>query len=366
MKILVLHTRLSGYFISCLRELKATPNTDLLVFAWPGQKDAPFDESLVNELGTVYSRDNFDVEEILRMAGEFHPDVVLVSGWADKGYVQVCRDLKRRGIPVVSGCDTQWKGSLRQHVAGLVAQWHVHKFIDVLWVSGERQRQLAARLGFVGEHCWDGYYTCDWNLFSTHYEQKQVSVDVAQGLRSNELDTANSKSFLFIGRYAQEKGLDTLAEAYQIYKSETSEPWRLVCAGRGEFRQILIDAGAEDRGFVQPDELPALMTEASVFVLPSRFEPWGVVLHEAGATGLPLIASDSCGAGVHLLRDRWNGRSFCNGDAKQLAECLSWFHEQSEERLQVLGQNSFQLSKQYTPESWVQTFFEGIRRFETN
>ncbi|MDA7932124.1 glycosyltransferase family 4 protein, partial [Akkermansiaceae bacterium] len=125
-----------------------------------------------------------------------------------------------------------------------------------------------------------------------------------------------------------------------------------------------IKEGAEDCGFVQPDALPGLMSEASAFVLPSRFEPWGVVVQEAAASSLPLICSDACGAGVHLLRDRWNGRCFPSGDAHRLAECLLWTHQQSTAEREEMGERSFELSKQYTPELWARTLVEGVKMLQ--
>lgn len=355
MKIAILHTRISGYFVACLRELKAQANADLLIIAWPNQADAPFDDSLIADIGTVFSRRDHGEKSIIQKLSVFQPDAVLVSGWADKGYVKVCQKLKRKGIPIIAGCDTQWKGSLRQNIAKVVAPWHVHKFIDVLWVSGERQRQLAEKLGFVGQYCWDGYYACDWDLFA--HESRKI-YDVTESYANKD------QSFLFVGRYAPEKGLDTLAEAYRMYCTKVEKPWKLLCAGKGAYSQSLIEVGAEDRGFVQPEDLPGLLAEASAFILPSRFEPWGVVLQEAAASGLPLIASDVCGAGVHLLRDRWNGRSFYCGDVNQLAECLLWFHDQPEGSLSEMGKNSFELSKQYTPERWVWTLTDGLSRLK--
>ena len=349
MRVLILHRRLSGYFISCLRELALNSEHALLTVAWPNQKDAPFDPSLFEEIGTVHNREDFSVDALHELARDFKPDCVLVSGWADKGYVSVCKELKQQGVLIVSGCDTQWKGSFRQHLASWIAPWHVQTFIDVLWVSGERQRQLAAKLGYTGDRSWDGYYACDWDLFSE------------MGDRRSNSELRTSRCFAFVGRYAQVKGLDTLAEAYQIYSSKVESPWALICAGQGECRERLVAAGAEDQGFIQPEALPDFLAEADAFILPSRFEPWGVVVQEAAASGLPIIASDACGAGVHLLRDRWNGRSFEAGNVTHLADCLLWIHQQSKTNLAQLGARSFELSKQYTPESWCRTLVSGAQ-----
>ncbi|MDC1198088.1 glycosyltransferase family 4 protein [Algibacter sp.] len=372
MKLLVLHRRLSGYFIASLARVFEAEVTTKVV-AWPNQKDAPFGEGVLKAIGPVQDRDAFSDAALLAMANDFNPDVVLVAGWSDPGYVKVCKALKARGVLIVSGCDTQWKGSLRQHVASVIAPWHVQRFIDVFWVSGERQRQLAAKLGYTGARCWDGYYACDWDLFSAVAEKRFLKAETLKAesgswkaesgdlrAESGDLRAEVDRSFCFVGRYAPVKGLDTLAEAYRIYSSQVESPWKLICAGRGECREQLLSAGAEDRGFIQPSDLSQFLAEATVFILPSRFEPWGVVVQEAAATGLPVIVSDVCGAGVHLLRDRWNGRSFAAGDAAHLTECLLWMHWQSDAQLAEMGRNSFELSKQYTPERWARTLIEGV------
>lgn len=369
MKVLVFHRRLSGYFISCLFELARHREHELSIVAWPNLKDAPFDASVFQGIGVVRNREELSVDSLRQLAREFEPDCVLLSGWSDKVYVQVCKELKQQGVLVISGCDTQWRGSLRQYVAGWIAPWHVQRFVDVFWVSGERQRQLAEKLGYCGSNCWDGYYACDWKLFS---EMGRRRLEIGDGISELEdgrsgmvARDANSglrspKSFAFVGRYAPEKGLDTLAEAYRLYSQRVENPWQLVCAGRGSCQQLLLDAGAKDRGFVQPDDLPEFLAEADVFILPSRFEPWGVVVQEAAAAGLPVLVSEVCGASVHLLRDRWNGRSFEAGNSAMLADCLEWFHNRSNNELRELGARSFKLSKQYTPKRWTQTLTEGV------
>ena len=350
MKIALLHTRLSGYLASCLREFKQQTDVELLIYAWPNQPDAPFEASEFSDLGKVFNRYEYSNDTILNQLLAFSPSAVLTSGWKDKGYVKICRRLKSHHIPIITGCDTQWQGSLRQYIASCVAPFYVKKFIDIFWVTGERQRYLAQSLGFDGDRCWDGYYACDWNAFTTQLESKV---------------SEQQPYFLYVGRYAPEKGLNTLAAAYQNYCKEVQEPWQLVCAGAGQLRNTLIAAGAKDKGFVQPRDLPDLMQGASAFVLPSLFEPWGVVVQEAAASGLPLILSDACGAGVHLLRSYNNGFSFPTGSIAGLTRALKAMHSLTPQQRLAYGRASYELSKQYTPQRWAETLLQGLKRLQS-
>ena len=60
------------------------------------------------------------------------------------------------------------------------------------------------------------------------------------------------------------------------------------------------------------------MAHADVFVLPSVYEPHGIVVHEAMAAGTPVIASDVCGAAYDLVDAGVNGEIFRSGDAEDL------------------------------------------------
>lgn len=361
MRLAILYTRLSGYLAACLRQFKKVSGAEVLVYAWPNQPSAPFDLAQFEDLGKIVCRRGLSESAIRREIEDFKPDAILTSGWIDRGYGRICRSMRQRGVPVIAGCDTQWAGSLRQQVAAATAPMHVRRFIDVMWVTGERQAVLARALGFRGSRLWEGYYACDFAQFSSQSKSRlfQKAASNTQEGTGNDVP-----SFLYVGRYAPEKGLDTLAAAYSIYQRQVERPWRLVCAGAGPLRDVLLSAGAEDRGFIQPDQLPGLMGQADAFILPSRFEPWGVVAHEAAASGLPLILSDACGAGAHLLRHLGNGYVFPASDAEALADRMVRMTRSSDGERAEMGEASFQLAKQYTPERWALTLMDGIRMWQ--
>ena len=85
MNILVLYSRLSDYFIACLKEDIALNNNFFLVFRYNPSKQAPFNFKSEKNL-KIYNESNFKKNEILEKAAAFKPDLVYVSGWKYKKY----------------------------------------------------------------------------------------------------------------------------------------------------------------------------------------------------------------------------------------------------------------------------------------
>ena len=71
-------------------------------------------------------------------------------------------------------------------------------------------------------------------------------------------------------------------------------------------------------------EVPLLMQESDVFILPSVYDGWGAVVNEALQVGCYVIVSDACGASDLVKNNPRIGRAFRHGDDKELAECITW------------------------------------------
>ncbi|HEX8694175.1 MAG TPA: glycosyltransferase family 4 protein [Longimicrobium sp.] len=133
--------------------------------------------------------------------------------------------------------------------------------------------------------------------------------------------------FLFCGQLIPRKGVDTLLSAHAALRGRGVAS-TLVLVGDGRhrerFERMAGELGVADSvrwaGFVQPPELPRWFAAADALVLPSRQEGWGLVVHEALAAGLPVLASDRVNAAADLVRDGETGWLFPVGDAQALAE----------------------------------------------
>jgi glycogen(starch) synthase len=152
---------------------------------------------------------------------------------------------------------------------------------------------------------------------------------------------------LYVGRlHIKNKGLDTLLS------SMTGVDRRLVFAGRGKDENALKDMAKRQGltnvkfvGFVTEENKIALLREDCIFVLPSRFEGWGIVVLEAAASGRPVIVSDI--PELKYAVDAGFAISFRTGDAKDLADKLRYLLR-NESLRREMGRKATEYAKNFT------------------
>lgn len=131
---------------------------------------------------------------------------------------------------------------------------------------------------------------------------------------------------VYVGRFTRVRGVDVLLDAVELLGAEAPP---LLLIGRAEKDVVLQERisrlAAEGRLQVRPwafqEELAAVLQGASMAVVPSRFESFGLAAAEAMACGVPVIAS-TAGALPELIEDERTGVLFPSGDAAALAEAI--------------------------------------------
>ncbi|MDQ3192093.1 MAG: glycosyltransferase, partial [Bacteroidota bacterium] len=126
--------------------------------------------------------------------------------------------------------------------------------------------------------------------------------------------------------------------------------------GVGQLKeQEVIHPKIKHFGFIQPSEMQKYIAETGVFILPSHFEPWGVVVHEFAAAGFPLILSKEVGASEQFLKNDQNGFIFNGGNIVELKAAMQKVMNKKDTELIDMGQKSVELAKSITPEKWAKT-----------
>lgn len=318
-------------------EALAKTGVNVTVFAYPVNVEAPFKFDTENTNARYLDRTAYYREQLLSEISNIQPDLVVCSGWIDKDYLHAIARGKGRFKAVVA-LDNQMPTTLKERIALLRAKVKFRHLFDAAWVPGPPQVQYAKALGFESNQIYDGFYTADYAALSQIKWESHVEFP---------------KRFVYVGRYVDFKGV---TELWKAFNNLNRQNWELFCAGYGElYPQRDCSDGIHHIGFVQPADLNKFVAEGGVFVLPSKKEPWGVVVHEFASAGYPLLCSDKVGAAAALLKNEENGLTFKSGSAESLARAMKVMVEKSDAELWAMGKRSKKRASQYTKEKWVKT-----------
>lgn len=367
-KVLVSVYNISGYLIAELEEL--SKYAELAVIETPC--GIPKGE-LTNRAKWIDRTRYSSAIGLAQALGEFKPDVFLCGGWADKQCLGLAKVLHKKGARTVLLVDTPWQGRMKQVIHCLYSRFYLTTIFDFAWCAGAPQERYLRYLGFPLKRIRRGYYCADTKKFAPIGAERL-------GIRKEELGTSGEKAvtrewphvFLYIGRYVAVKNMRRMEWAFvkaveKVEKVEGAErigkkPWVLRCIGGGElWDERTIHPRIEHLGYKSPDEIQDYVRDAGCFVLPSVYEPWGVVVHEAALMGLPMLCSNQIQAATAYLREGENGFSFDPFDEDAMTEAFLKIMRSSDAELAMFGRASVRLGLQYTTEDWVKRAVEFAR-----
>jgi glycosyltransferase involved in cell wall biosynthesis len=239
---------------------------------------------------------------VWRLLGERDPDVVVATGWSTFASQAAVVWARTHGVPYLIAAEshdreprTGWRLALKRLVVP-----HVLRPAAGVLVTGSLAREHALAYGADPRGVEVLANTVDVDALGRRVEELRGQRDALRArLGASEPDVL----VLSVARLAPEKGLETLADAVAKVSGA-----RLAIAGEGPLRPALEQRGDVTLlGQLDADALLEAYAAADVFALLSRREPWGVVVNEAAAAGLPLVLSDRVGAAHDLLRPGENG-----------------------------------------------------------
>ena len=166
-----------------------------------------------------------------------------------------------------------------------------------------------------------------------------------------------------MSRFVEQKNLFRLLEAFAKYfRASGGKGWQLVLLGDGPLRSQLIArcealqirSNVYLPGFKQYAELPAYFGLAGAFVHASQREPWGLVVNEAMAAGLPVLVSNRCGCAQDLVAVGENGFLFDPANVEELANGLAKIAACESPVLTTMGEASRRRIADWSPQNFAQ------------
>ena len=181
--------------------------------------------------------------------------------------------------------------------------------------------------------------------------------------------TLENKKVIGVGRYSYDKGFDRLIKAWSIVNKKT-EGWELHLIGEGELRnelqELINELGLHQTAFLDgfSSNIQNEYPDASIFVLSSTNEGFGLVIIEAESAGVPVVAF-ACPCGPRdLITDGENGYLARDGDIEGLADRIIDLIEHPEKRKEM-GRKAFEHAKNFTEKNvmkkWTDLFDELLK-----
>ncbi len=337
MKILVLFTRLTGYWMACMQFDHQKTGNEYMVIRQTPSPEAPF--KLNTEKGIkIINGDGLDVDELQKITLDFNPDLIYCSGWKDKRFLKIALYYRKQHHPVILGMDNQWKGNLKQKLAGVLSPVLIRKYFTHIWIPGLPQLVFANKLSFAPREILTGLYCADNSIF------EQIK------------QTKFKHQITFIGRLVEHKGLKVLCEVLDQLITENQLDFKVHIIGNGPLSELIPKhSQVTHTSFVDPADLPKLLENAGFLILPSLYEAWGVVLHEAVLAGLPVISTYQTGAVSEFVIHSHNGYLYDAFDKRKLEEILLSIGKISEKEYFEMSNNSKALAQRINLNSWSAT-----------
>lgn len=307
------------------------------------------------------------IVRVVRAGWAYRPDVVLLTGYYDPAQLLLGLLLKLRGCKVVLQSEstaldnprTGWREGLKKaFVSGC----------DGFFCFGTRAAEYLVQLGAARARILvDNNAVVDNDLLKRIFDGAWPTRQATKTMLG-----LPTKNLIYVGRLAEEKNLVQLLDSFaQTQKSETNRPdWGLIFLGEGPLKAPLqadvtrlnLDQFVRFLPGCHWTEVPNYLALADVLVLPSLSEPWGLVVNEAMACGLPVLVSDRCGCAIDLVQSGQNGYTFSPENPATLTAQLTQLMTLPDEMLRQMGEASQARIKHWAPEPVSQAMLLAMKR----
>jgi glycosyltransferase involved in cell wall biosynthesis len=296
-----------------------------------------------------------DRPDALGIVGYVRPEALAALAWA-----------RRAGRPALLMSESQQLDHRRVWWKEAIKRRRVSRFSAAL-VGGPRHRDYLVALGLPAGRIALGYNAVDNRRYA-------AGAEAARHARQGRRGLPAARYFLAVSRFVPEKNLVRLIRAFARYRTDTpiESAWDLVLCGGGpgeaEVEAAVQTSGYAEAihrpGFLQEDELARWYAFAGAFVHPSRMEPWGLVVNEAAACGLPLLVSDRAGCAETLVPDPpgTTGFRFDPSDEDELTAALVRMAGLADDARQAMGRRAAEVVARWGPDRFAEGTMEALGR----
>lgn len=357
------------YIVGFVREVRKSYEGQVDVFyvnrsltqSWgywaPESGEEVLPKNIFAAAGLIWRRVNPTNYRLLHLAGWGHPLLATI----------LCMAMMRN-IPVVMESDTPfgqisspWKRVIKRFLYPLL-----FRIPKQFLPGGTRQAKYLQYFGVEDQRIHIAHMTVDVEAISVY--TRRLTAEQKNGFRHNNNIPNEGVCILYVGRLEPHKGLFDLFEAFVSLQAEKKDV-HLLIAGSGSLQNIVEDKVQENPffhylGHLKDKQVWDAYSIADIFILPSLFEPWGLVVNEAMAAGLPVIVTDGTGCVDDLVLDGVTGIIIPAANPRALATALRHMVDNTEMR-QTMGMAGSRIisgwTQQAAAENTIHTWYKVIQ-----
>jgi len=310
------------------------------------------------------ARPGFFSKALWRLVRDGGFDAIYVGGYYFPEAWRVLLAAKRLGIPYILSTDVHalesrrarnpFSRAIKKAIVG-----RIFRMAGAVSTGSTGATAYVQSLGVPAERIVLGRNTVD----NSWWAARAAEVDRVAVRRAWSIP-ADAPVALFCAKLQSWKRPGDLLEAFARANVPGSH---LVFAGDGPLRRELEQRagslGLGDRvhflGFVNQSGLPAVYVASDLLVLPSDYEPFGLVVNEAMICGCPAVVSDRVGAKYDLVREGVTGSIYPCGEVETLADTIRSLLS-DRPRLAQMSAAAIERLKSWTPEMNVESFVETV------
>jgi glycosyltransferase involved in cell wall biosynthesis len=301
---------------------------------------------------------------LIGRAKAFKPDVITITGYYDLAQIFLLMWAKRKGIRVILQNESTVSDHQRDGWKERIKQW-IFSQCNGFFCFGSQSADYLIQLGVQPDKILLRKSAVDNNALRVAYERALPNREKEQkalSLRPN--------NFVFVGRLIGYKNLPLLLSSFAEAQKQSiqASEWGIILLGDGVEKNVLTEQintlALTDSVHILPGrpwfQVPDVLAMSNVLVLPSSSEPWGLVVNEAMACGLPVIVSDRCGCAPDLVHEGKNGFVFAYDQPDQLTQLMLRFinGDVDVSKMSLWAQK---LIAPYAPEAVAQEMLNGYK-----
>ena len=304
-----------------------------------------FEENTATEPGSHHYK-GIKNPTLIKDIQDWGANAILIYGWNFKSHLAAIRFFNKK-MPVFFRGDSTLINEKKgfKQILRLIVLSFVYYHIDIAFYVGIANKAYFKAMGLKEKQLVFMPHAIDNSRFASNEKDEREAK-----LLKNKLGIETSALlFLFAGKLDSNKNVALLIKAF--IGSNTKNHYLLI-TGNGNEEKELKEMSRDHSNikflnFQNQQQMPALYAASDIFVLPSKTETWGLSINEAMAAGKPIIASNTCGAALDLIKINENGFLFNCDDISALIKYLNHFIN-DKDGAALMGTSSLKIIEEYS------------------